>query len=90
MYVLMHLLLFNYIQGGFQLVVAIKNWRSIFDEFIVDFIVEDWELQGDEDQFTSKNLEGDAHHSTLTVSARVLCTENTHGLKCDEANGEIV
>ena len=70
--------------------VAIKNWRSIFEEYFVDIVLENWELQGDEYQFASKTLEGVSGRSTLTVSARVLCSRNTHGLHCNETTGEIM
>ena len=63
--------------------VAIKNWKSIFDESIIDLIVDDWELQGGEQLFMSKELEGVGGHTTLIVSARVLCTNNTDGLYCN-------
>ena len=66
------------IQGRFQLVVKIKNWRTIFDEFLVDLIVEDWLLPIS--AYQTRTLTGLKNISTLIVSAEAICV---NGLLCD-------
>lgn len=78
----------NFSQGKFQLVIKIKNWRSVFQEYLVDLIVENWLLPINTNQ--SRTLTGLKDISTLTVSAQATCT---NGLLCDNCTkicGELV
>lgn len=77
-----------FLQGNFQLVVKIKNWRSIFDEYLVDLIVENWELAVD--RVESRSLTGLKGIATLAVSAQVTCINGKLCRNCTETCGEYI
>ena len=66
------------LQGNFQFIAVIENWRSVFYTHNIDVIIFDWILPLNI-EFIQKTLKGIRGNSILTVSVRVLCT---NGLLC--------
>lgn len=70
--------------------VRIMNRKSIFHEFVVDYIVEDWELAVNDNTKSQRKLYGVKEVADLTVSAVVECTGRLLCQNCTEICGEYV
>ena len=56
----------------------------------MDYIVVNWEIDGDTKDYESKEVQGEERHSTFVVSVRIFCINNTQGRNCNETKGDLV